>query len=52
MSGMNCTGWEETVVESTSTDHEAGTVTADGEADREELGAAIADVGTNPQPIP
>lgn len=54
VSGMACDGCEEAVVEalegvsgveSASADHEAGTATAEGDADREALAAAIEDAG-------
>lgn len=54
VSGMSCTGCEETVtealegvdgVESASADHEAGTATIEGEADTEALVKAVADAG-------
>lgn len=54
VSGMNCEGCEQTVVdaleelegvEGASADHEADTVTVEGDADDEELRAAVEGAG-------
>lgn len=54
VSGMSCTGCEETVtdalnavdgVESASADHEAGTATVEGDADVDKLVTAVTDAG-------
>jgi len=52
--GMSCGGCEQNVedaladldgVEAASADHEAGTVTVDGDADRDAVAAAVAEAG-------